>query len=379
MPPVGVNFVLPLVLRFFGFAAADPNHPHSSRFERVVILEWAISVLSGWMLAALADHRAFLVSDELLALLSSVAPYLPAVPPTGVESGRFRPWTFTDALSLINRARLVDASLVVDWDDYATTCCSRYAYYHEATDSFRPDYRPGGQRWGQLNSRRENAIDGSAFRRAGLGSASRAVTQEPPVVEKISLVESTISLVELRGLEKASSVLGSRISETWCVGSLIETLARWYNIRTDELYESARDLRSQRDVAEMAKKRAEEASAALSEARASLREVREDRDRLRQERASWWPSSNGASHTYGQSGPPTLGSSITQARNAPSRPDPYPAAMPDPYAYLARSVEPTHAGSSVDDGPPRLSECRGLGTSGSVPPSDHRDPYGGSR
>ena len=66
--PAGVHVLLPMVLTFFGYAAADPQHPSAVRFERIVAQEWTAHVLSAFMQEFVHDHRLLIPSSPCVEL-----------------------------------------------------------------------------------------------------------------------------------------------------------------------------------------------------------------------------------------------------------------------------------------------------------------------
>ena len=183
---------------------------------------------------------------------------------------------------------------------------------------------------------------------ASYSPAPSGASLDPPVVGARAIVESDLTRDDLVRLPRAVEALGQRAYESWNVGSIIETLAHWYLVRTAELRETKGDIRGALSEAKVATDRADRAASTVEDFRTSLREVRAERDHYRQSHDTLWRS-----HGYGNSrhGHDSLvGSSATNVRAPlPSIPDPYSPAPRDGYAPTYRA--PTR---DIEGGPPRV-------------------------
>lgn len=338
-PPEGVSIALPLALQYFGYAADDGRHPCIERLRHVVCVEWAGHLTSAYMLTVLRESRAHLVSTRALAFVRYYAHGVPdMMTHADDDGGRFRAWTFAEALDIIEGALKTDGSLWRSWVDYATRQSSNYVGYSNETGTFRrapgssgepltPRTRgQSGVKRGYAEVERRAAPDVEPVIRA----VNRSVfgrrpdpyaSDELPASTARSIVASEIPASELRTCVTSFSLLerAKRHEEKWYVGDLAETLSRWYVRRDAEGVRAEDALRDARAMTDMARARADEAAAANQELRMALVEVRNDRDRLRSQRDYW--------KAHVSSGP---------SRDVPHEParDVRPV---DPYAYLDES------------------------------------------
>ena len=187
---------------------------------------------------ALIERRAFLVSDGVLNVLRPAVADAPRPGDQLVGRGTPRVWSFSEALGLMERVRRAPEALPVLWEDFSTGVELSYVYYHVALDSFRQEYRsnPSSGRRGRLRLGHKRDYSHAAGE-ASYFPAPSDVSLDPPVVDARAIVESDLTRDDLVRLLKAVEALGQRAYESWNVGSIIETLARWLLVRTVELRE----------------------------------------------------------------------------------------------------------------------------------------------